>query len=316
MPSPTRRGGDTPRARSRRSGPPRRWGRARRGSRRPAASTVSALGTKPSRPRRTEISSVPSGISRSPTLTPAAFESSGSSISMISSRCSGRSSRWTSPYSGTSCSIRRRIRSVAETVGPDAQQLEVLAVARVVDAGDDPLDEVLLLRHLADQHVVLVVAGDRDHHVGARDPGPLEHPQLGRVAVLDVVLELLLDRRVALAVRPRSGSPRALLDQLARQVPADLAGADDDRVHGARPSDADVLVVVGVLVRRPRPPGDAPGSCPSPPRGPAARASRSRPCVGQIVCSALVARTTRPAAGRGPARSPSAPRTGASRSGR
>src|SRR5919198_1106389 len=36
---------------------------------------------------------------------------------MISRRSFSRSSRWTSPYSGTSCSIRRRIRSVAETFG-------------------------------------------------------------------------------------------------------------------------------------------------------------------------------------------------------
>ncbi len=36
---------------------------------------------------------------------------------MISSRSSGRSSRCTSPYSGTSCSSSRRIRSVAETNG-------------------------------------------------------------------------------------------------------------------------------------------------------------------------------------------------------
>jgi hypothetical protein len=81
------------------------------------------------------------------------------------------------------------MRSVAET--------EVLAVARVVDPGDDLVDEVLLAGDLADQHVVLVVAGDRDHHVGALDPGPLEHPELGGVAVGDVVLELLLDRQVA-----------------------------------------------------------------------------------------------------------------------
>src|SRR6188472_4373404 len=36
---------------------------------------------------------------------------------MISSRSSGRSSRWTRPYFGTSCSISRRIRSVAEIAG-------------------------------------------------------------------------------------------------------------------------------------------------------------------------------------------------------
>ena len=36
---------------------------------------------------------------------------------MISKRSCGRSSRWTRPYLGTSCSIRRRIKSVAETTG-------------------------------------------------------------------------------------------------------------------------------------------------------------------------------------------------------
>ena len=82
----------------------------------------------------------------------------------------------------------------------DAEQLEVIEVARVVDAGDDPLAEVLLLRDLADQQVVLVVAGDRDHEVGALDAGALEHPQLGGVAVLDGVLELLLDGQVAAPV--------------------------------------------------------------------------------------------------------------------
>ena len=82
----------------------------------------------------------------------------------------------------------------------DAEQLEVLEVPRVVDAGDDPLAEVLLLGDLADQQVVLVVAGDRDHEVGALDARALEHPQLGGVAVLDGVLELLLDGQVAAAV--------------------------------------------------------------------------------------------------------------------
>ena len=107
----------------------------------------------------------------------------------------------------------------------------MLAVAGVVDARDDLLDEVLLARHLADQHVVLVVAGHRDHHVGALDPGPLEHPQLGRVAVLDVVLELLLDGQVAVAVVLDQRHLVLLLEQLPREVPADLSCADDDDVH-------------------------------------------------------------------------------------
>src|SRR3712207_7100835 len=51
---------------------------------------------------------------------------------------------------------------------------EVLEVARVVDAGDRALAEVLLLGHLADEDVVLVVAGHRDHEVGALDARALE----------------------------------------------------------------------------------------------------------------------------------------------
>ena len=86
----------------------------------------------------------------------------------------------------------------------DAEQLEVLEVARVVAARDDPLDAVLLARDLADEDVVLVVAGHGDHQVGALDARALEHPQLGAVAVLDAVLELLLDHRVARASRTRS----------------------------------------------------------------------------------------------------------------
>ena len=149
---------------------------------------------------------------------------------MISSRCSGRSSRWTSPYSGTSCSIRRRIRSVAETTGLIPSRSKCSRLRGLLTRAMTRSTQVLLLRDLADQHVVLVVAGDRDHHVGARDPGPLEHPELGGVAVVDVVLELLLDRQVALAVGLDQGHLVALLDQLAGQVPADLAGADDDHV--------------------------------------------------------------------------------------
>ena len=96
----------------------------------------------------------------------------------------------------------------------------MVVVARVVDAGDDPVAEVLLLGDLADEHVVLVVAGDGDHEVGALDARALEHPQLGRVAVLDGVLELLLDRQVARAVALDQRDLVALGDQLAREVAA------------------------------------------------------------------------------------------------
>ena len=84
------------------------------------------------------------------------------------------------------------------------EQPEVVVVARVVDARDHAVAEVLLLGDLADEDVVLVVAGDGDHEVGALDAGALEHPQLGRVAVLDGVLELLLVGEVASGARTRS----------------------------------------------------------------------------------------------------------------
>ena len=92
-------------------------------------------------------------------------------------------------------------------------------------------DLVLLFGDLADQHVVLVVAGDRDHHVGPLDPGPLQHPELGGVAVGDVVLELLLDGQVAAAVALDHRHLVVLFEQLAGQVPADLPRSDDDDVH-------------------------------------------------------------------------------------
>ena len=83
---------------------------------------------------------------------------------------------------------------MAETTGLMPSRSKCGAVPRVVDPGDDPVDVVLLLRDLADQDVVLVVAGDGDHHLGPADAGPIEDPEFGCVAVLDVVLEFLLDQ--------------------------------------------------------------------------------------------------------------------------
>ena len=52
----------------------------------------------------------------------------------------------------------------------------MLLVSRVVDPRDHLLDPVLLLGELADDDVVLVVAGDGDHDVGRTlDPGLLQH---------------------------------------------------------------------------------------------------------------------------------------------
>jgi len=81
--------------------------------------------------------------------------------------------------------------------GLDAQELEVIEVARVVDAGHDSVAAILLLGHLTDQDVVLVVSGHGDNEVGSLNACALEYPELGRVAVLSSVLELLLDDPIA-----------------------------------------------------------------------------------------------------------------------
>src|SRR5438876_7894478 len=111
-------------------------------------------------------------------------------------------------------------------------QAKLVVVAWVVDASDDALAEILLLGDLADEHVVLVVARDRDHEVRALDARALEHPQLGRVAVHDSVLELFLQPEVAFARGLDQRHLVLLRDQLSREVATDLPGSDDDHIHG------------------------------------------------------------------------------------
>ena len=120
---------------------------------------------------------------------------------------------------------------VAHTDGSDAEQIEEVVVARVVDARDDPLDAVALARDLADDDVVLVVARDRDDQLGALDAAALEHHQLGRVAVLRDVLELLLEQPVAVGALLDDRDLVPHLQQLVREVAPDLAAAGDEDVH-------------------------------------------------------------------------------------
>ena len=72
----------------------------------------------------------------------------------------------------------------------------------------------MLTGHLADDHVVLVVSGDRDHEVGDADTRPLEDEELSRVtddrSVLEVFFEVheahavLLDDRHLVVMRRRA----------------------------------------------------------------------------------------------------------------
>src|SRR6266508_1167782 len=85
-------------------------------------------------------------------------------------------------------------------------------------------------------------------------------------AITMSALELLLHRQVAVPLVLDQGDLVALVEQLPRQVPSDLAGPDDD----------DVLALT--LSHRP------PHRCPKPlrpPDGPAPRASRSPPWSGR-----------------------------------
>ena len=125
------------------------------------------------------------------------------------------------------------IDAVADTVGRDPEQVEVRLVARVVDARDRRLDAVAVARELADDDVVLVVAGHRDDDVGrALDPGALEHEELGRVAAVHLVLELGLELVEACRALLDQRHLVAVADQRPRQVRADLAAACDQEVHG------------------------------------------------------------------------------------
>ena len=151
----------------------------------PAWSSVSSRRrSRPGRPRMTEISRDPLGQLEAGDALAGATASSCRSAPRRSrgSPCAARAGG-SSSCSGTSCSMRAMIALRRADRRRDPEQVEVRLVARVVDARDHLRDAVLLPGDLADDHVVLVVAGDRDDEVRrARDAGPLEHEDLGRVA--------------------------------------------------------------------------------------------------------------------------------------
>ena len=112
-----------------------------------------------------------------------------------------------------------------------------------------------------DHEVVLVVPGDRDHDLGRTcDPGTLEHEHLGRVAQLDLVLELLLEPLVAIGALLDERYLVAAPEQGPRDVGADLPTPRDDREHQLRTRAArtrsvrvSYAVFVGQTTSTPRP---------------------------------------------------------------
>ena len=150
----------------------------------------------------------------------------------------------------------------------DAEQVEVRLVARVVDARDRLRDAVALLPDLADDEVVLVVAGDRQQDVRRTcDPRALERVDLGRVAEQHLVAELRLEPLEAIAPLLDQRHLVAHAQQGAGHIRPHLAAARHDRVHrqldpvgsSGRTSQArtasvitEIAVCVGQMVRRPR----------------------------------------------------------------
>ena len=114
----------------------------------------------------------------------------------------------------------------------DAEQVEVLLVARVVDAGDRLAYAIRLLRDLRDHEVVLVVAGDCQQELrGAADPGSLEDADLGRVAADHGRAELLFEAPEAVGSLLDERDLVAEVDERARHVRPHLPPARDDDVH-------------------------------------------------------------------------------------
>ena len=115
----------------------------------------------------------------------------------------------------------------------DAEQVEVLLVARVVDARDRLPYAVRLLRDLRDHEVVLVVSGHSEQQLRrTRDPGALEDGDLGRVAADHRRAELLLEPREPVRRAARRASPRGRGRASVRvDVRADLPSPCDDDVH-------------------------------------------------------------------------------------
>ena len=135
----------------------------------PASTTVSALGTKPEPPRSTEITSAPVGQ-------PDVGDRAARRGRVVGDHELDDLEPLLGQVEQVDEPVARHLvlDQAQDQVGRghrrlDAEQLEVVEVPRVVDAGDDPLAEVLLLGDLADQQVVLVVAGDRHDEVGALD---------------------------------------------------------------------------------------------------------------------------------------------------
>jgi hypothetical protein len=136
----------------------------------------------------------------------------------------------------------------------------VRLVAGIVDARDHFRDIKFLPGELADDDVVLVVAGDRDDDVRRpAEAGPLEDEDLGRVAVDRAVLELLLEALVARLLLLDEDELVAEREQRPGDADPDLPSSHDDDEHQLPPAESTlwlssaIAVFVGETTSKPRP---------------------------------------------------------------
>ena len=104
-----------------------------------------------------------------------------------------------------------------------AEVPEEVLVARVVDARDGARHVEVVLGHLADDEVVLVVAGDRGHDGGPVGAGLGEVRALAAVAVDDDGAQLVADALGGPGVLLHEHELVALGQELLGEVEADVA---------------------------------------------------------------------------------------------
>ena len=123
--------------------------------------------------------------------------------------------------------------------GAVLRRYEELGAAREVrgaDARDPGRRAKQRPRDLAGDHVDFVAVGQRDQHVGARGAGLLERARARGIAADGADVEAVLQVAQHVVVDVDDGDVVGFLaGEVIGRGPADLAGAEDDDLHGWRP---------------------------------------------------------------------------------
>ena len=150
---------------------------------------------------------------------------------MISSSPSPRAARWSSSWTGMSCSIEPRIIRVGLMISSTPRWRKSSSFLGLLTRAIVRRHVEVVLGHLADDEVVLVVAGDRGHDVGPGAAGLAEVLALAAVVGDHDRADLVGDLVRPGAVLLHEDDLVAVLDELLGQVVADLPAADDEDEH-------------------------------------------------------------------------------------